>query len=284
MCRRLLNIVALGLLSTSLLSAQQPPSDPNYLYDDTPETSPAGEPGQVPGPAYQPASLSSWILYPRAKNCCEGCASGPIEVEVYLRAGPSFPIGGGDINGAMNVGWMIQGGGRTLLFAPSTADAWVLDFGISNMSNNIVNHNTPITLRNVTTTNAFGVPTIQPTFNVTLNGLNRTFVNMSIGREKYLWGGAESRCDGGRYWRWGWDVGGRYGTGRVTLNELQHDDDVMGGFFVAIHSDLEFPCGACIFQLGIRLEYDYIWSDILQRQNDSDTQDLNLLFTTGWRF
>jgi hypothetical protein len=58
----------------------------------------------------------------------------------------------------------------------------------------------------------------------------------------------------------------------------------MGGAYVAVHSDLEYPCGCCIFQLGFRVEWDYTWTDILQSQNKGDLQDLNFLVNLGVRF
>ena len=51
-----------------------------------------------------------------------------------------------------------------------------------------------------------------------------------------------------------------------------------------LHSDLEIPCSCCIIFAGIRGEYGYVWSDVLQRQNNSDIQTINLLFTLGTRF
>ena len=35
---------------------------------------------------------------------------------------------------------------------------------------------------------------------------------------------------------------------------------------------------------GVRLEWDYTWMDILQHQNNSDLQDINLILNTGFRF
>jgi hypothetical protein len=85
-------------------------------------------------------------------------------------------------------------------------------------------------------------------------------------------------------WRVGFDAGGRWGTARLETHQLKHRSDVIGSAFFAAHSDVEVPCGCCIFYYGLRLEYDYTWSDILQLQNKSDLQDLNLLVTTGVRF
>ena len=65
---------------------------------------------------------------------------------------------------------------------------------------------------------------------------------------------------------------------------IRHRTDVVGQVFFALHSDVEVPCGCCIFQAGVRVEWDYTWSDILQRQNDSNMQDLNVMINLGIRF
>ena len=41
-------------------------------------------------------------------------------------------------------------------------------------------------------------------------------------------------------------------------------------------------CDRCYWCL--RSEYGYTWSDILQRQNDGDIQEVSLLFNLGVRF
>ena len=85
-------------------------------------------------------------------------------------------------------------------------------------------------------------------------------------------------------WRWGVDVGGRYGTGKVNFHEINHLTGVLWGAFGSVHSDIEIPCRCCILQAGLRLEYSYTLSDILQEQNSGDIQQVNLLFTLGSRF
>src|SRR5262249_59921218 len=57
-------------------------------------------------------------------------------------------------------------------------------------------------------------------------------------------------------------------SAKMDLREIKHRTDVVGGFFLSAHSDVEIPCGCCIFQAGVRLAYDYIWTDILQSRND----------------
>jgi hypothetical protein len=125
---------------------------------------------------------------------------------------------------------------------------------------------------------------------VSIEELNRTYVNLGVGRDWYLWGQAPTYLNCGQRecgqlaWRFGIDGGGRYGTAKLSLHEIQHRKDAIAGIYAAAHTDVEYPCGCCTFQAGIRVEYDYTWMDILQEQNDADVQEINLLFTAGVRF
>jgi hypothetical protein len=47
---------------------------------------------------------------------------------------------------------------------------------------------------------------------------------------------------------------------------------------------VSFPCGCGWFVAGFRAEWGYVWSDILQRQNNSDLILINLLGSIGYRF
>jgi hypothetical protein len=122
-----------------------------------------------------------------------------------------------------------------------------------------------------------------PSVNVAIRDLNRTYVNLAVGREWYLWGSADCGKPDVN-WRVGFDVGGRYGTENLEVTQFNHFTDTIAGVFGSIHSDLEVPCGCCIFQAGIRAEYGYTWGDILQNSTNSDVQDINLLVTAGIRF
>jgi hypothetical protein len=128
---------------------------------------------------------------------------------------------------------------------------------------------------------------VLPSFPVTVQSVNRTFATLGLGREWYLWG--QGRVEGMNHgelpnWRVGAEVGGRYGTADLILNEIQRRTDNIGGFYLAIFSDLEYPWHCCTFMAGLRLEYAYTWDDVLQSPNPSDLQDLNLLITLGVRF
>lgn len=249
---------------------------------DTPPTTTPILPGDLP--LHPPAGPSSWIIYERPS--CEGPMGGtPIMSELYFRSGASFPTGGEIIGKLLQPGWMIGGGARALFFNPSMDAAWTIDAGISNTRNHSSRSDFQIPLTilvpnatggasRVNFGNDPGVP------GVTLREYNRTTVNLSFGREYYLWGSA-AEC-GERNLRVGWDGGGRYGSASAQFREIRHRTDVIGGVFVALHSDLEVPCGCCVFQAGFRVEYGYTWGDILQRQ--SDVHEVNALINLGVRY
>jgi hypothetical protein len=223
--------------------------------------------GSVPDP---------WILYTRPDCCGPWGKNGPIGTEVYLRTGPSRPVATGILHETLSTGWMVDGGGRTLLFNPATDAAWTFDYGLSYTYNNGG--------RPDITFDLFGST-------VNVREYHRTSVNFAIGREWYL---VQPAYVPGRHLRVGFDSGGRWGASRVNLNDvspgtpepppLLHKYDVYGAFFTALHTDLEFPCSDCSwFITGLRLEWNYNWSSILPGQK-SDLQDVNLLWTFGYRF
>jgi hypothetical protein len=210
-------------------------------------------------------------------------SDGPLAYEVYARSGASLLLGNSILDQTLKTGWMIEGGARVLWFNPEETRAWALDLSISNVAHEERNRNLihPV-LRNILVPDGAGGVTSVPEIPVTVTHFNRTFVNVSIGREWYLLPPASCGSD----WsvRLGTDVGGRWGTGKLELVELPSRQDVMGGAYIAVHSDVEIPCGACILQVGFRVECDYTWTDILQRQNIGDLIDLNLLLNLGVRF
>jgi hypothetical protein len=123
---------------------------------------------------------------------------------------------------------------------------------------------------------------VVPALSASVASLNQTFMNLAVGREWYIVGNA----DCGDHWNWrvGADLGGRWGTCKLELNEITHRTDVIGGLFIAGHSDIEVPCGCAVLQFGIRTEYGYTWTDVLQSQNPGDFQSFSLLFNLGVRF
>jgi hypothetical protein len=270
---------------------------------------PEGYPADLGGPPVVGPGLSKWIL-----GTCPGCCgpvggNGPVQMETYVRAGVSFPLPADRFSRTLSTGWEIAGGGRSLFFDPEQDAAWVIDLGISNIHYPGQHPDLQFKLLHIfvpTTANPFtgqtgtaiinfvpkgklktvkgknnGPNTVTEPFGVTVANLNQTFVSVGGGREWYLWGTAN--C-GEPTWRVGLDVGGRYGTEKLNLHQLRHRTDTIAGLYVAAHSDIEYPCGCCTFFGGVRVEWDYIWGDILQEQNVADTETINLLLTAGVRF
>jgi hypothetical protein len=247
-------------------------------------------PPRVPVPLANP--LSPYLNYLRSPCCCGAVCGGPIGSELFLRSGFAFPIGGGIFNQYLHTGWDIEGGGRLLLFNPPSTAAWTGMLSVSNIFARTGIANQPITLYRVplhtTVVTSSGVPTsatvTEPVFTATVSSLNMTFANMGFGREWWLCGSAYPGSQGGLNWRVGVDGGGRWGSAEVQFNEIQHHTDVVGGMFAALHTDVEYPFRCGIAFAGVRFEYQYIWTSLLQDQNDGDFQSLNLLFQIGVRF
>ncbi len=209
--------------------------------------------------------LSNWITYERPDCCGPIGTSMPILTEFYLRVGPSFPIGSQFLGEKLDTGWMIAVGARAMFYNQPQTAAWAVDLHIANLNHHAKD------------LDVFLLPNTGTV--VTPREYNRTFVGLGLGRERYLWGAAHSE---GSTWRVGWDGGGRWGSASAKLRGSKHVTDVIGGVYAGIHTDLEIPWGCCIFIAGIRGEWEYTWSDILQRT--SDAQDANLLFNFGVRY
>lgn len=234
-------------------------------------------------------------------DCCGptgGCRH--IHSELFFRTGPSFTFGKGNIGEVLETGRKFEAGGRVLFYTPDYDSAWNIDISISDTFNKVESPAPVVTLRNVSV-NQVGqqgglVPPILPAVNVTPQSLHRTYLSMGVGREWYVMGhGGPGNCDGGCNgcgdgWnlRWGVDGGGRWGQSKVQFAGLvpvgvqRHFDDVIGGVYFALHSDIEFPCGCCTFFAGGRVEFSHTWTDILQ--DDSQITDIAVLLTLGTRF
>lgn len=255
----------------------------------------------APAPQAAHGTLSSWIINPRSPGCCGPAGKdGPIVSELFFRVGPSFNLSGGIMGHALDVGWDIEGGARALFFNAEVDAAWTAAFSISNNYNHADDQTERIRLTDVKAQQA-GLPLSNPiiaaitsngrnplpSFLVTVRSLNRTYANLGVGREWFVWGPAhvngisEGNLPNVRF---GIDAGGRYGSASIEVNEIRHRTDVIGGLFIALHGEVEIPCHCCILTAGLRTEYGYTWTDILQHQNRTDVQDLNLLFTFGTRF
>jgi hypothetical protein len=244
-------------------------------------------------PPAEPMRASRWLT--PAPCLCEGSGeSPPIAAEVYLQTGASIPINSwfnnADALGRdMRDGFVIQGGLRTMFFNDSATRAWVVDTSISHVSNGqdptvryglrlleFTGNTDPLTGQPEVKRIQFGTPT-HP--GLEIRDTHRTFVNLGLGRDYYAWTSAE---DPGRYWRFGLDSGGRYGTLSQEYNATKHRTDVIAGYFVGGHSELVAPTRWGTLTVGVRTEWSYTWSSILQRA--SDIQEINVMMTLGLRY
>lgn len=249
-------------------------------------------PPMVPVPLGPP--ITPYLNYPRTPCCCGpvGKCGGPLGYDLFIRSGFAFPVGGGIFNKYLHTGWDIEGGARLYFFNPPSTAAWYGSMSIGNIFARTGNANQPITFFNlpihVPSTTPGGISTgairVLPQALLTVSSLNMTFVSLGFGRECWLHGSADPGQQHGWNWRAGWEFGGRWGSGEVQFNEIQHHTGVVGGMYGAIHSDVEYPFRCGIGFAGVRLEYNYIWTSLLQDQNDGDFSSLNLLFQLGVRF
>ena len=187
----------------------------------------------------------------------------------------------------LETGWEVEGGGRSLFFNPDGTAAWTVDLGLSNI-NNHGQHSDRVAILNIFETDALGV-TAKHLVPVTISNLNRTYGNLSLGREWYLWGTA-GNCAGcgnigdGTNWRAGVDLGGRYGTERLELHEIRHRTEVIEGLFAALHTDLEIPCGGWLFVVGARVEWGNTWMHQILQDLPENLQNIDVLVNFGVRY
>jgi hypothetical protein len=279
----------LAVLGALPLRAQEPPLSGDRAMQSPPVTvdpyrlpPPTSGEGESPAPP-EPGKLSSWLVYPRL-NCCGPMGrDGPIMVELFLRNGVELPVEGAIFGHVLQPGWIIEGGGRSIFFNAALDGAWDIDLSIGNVLNRGQHSDRKIPITEPISTSTFP-PTVMPvTIQTSLRELNRTYVDAGLGHEWYFWGAPN--CCGGLRWRVGIDAGGRLGTAKAEFYEIAHRTDVFAGLYAGLHSDVEIPCGGCCtFIAGLRVEWSYNWSDILQVHNDSDLEDLDFTVNLGVRF
>jgi hypothetical protein len=276
--------LAVPLLTNQLSTTEQGvgPRTSSLPYGSpTEELKPYGTPphGPIGDDGVQtPACVSDWIRYTCPQCCGPVGRNGPIGYEMFLRTGPSMPSAGQRLHKAIQTGWLVEGGARTLLFNPPATAAWTAEFDVGSIFNNGGHPEVTFPLGT--------------TDQVSVRRLNRTGIKVVLGREQYLFGSA---WGDGCNLRFGWDAGARYDSVRIDLNDfltaggtitpngfLRRKDDVMA-VVLAAHTDLEWPLGGCKLQVGGRIEWAYTWEDIIPSQR-TDISDLNFLLTLGIRF
>jgi hypothetical protein len=291
--RACLVALVMTLAGVGAARAQQYGGGPYSAPNSTPPAAfpaPAAEAGPVDGAVPPPTGprLSDYVLGTHPDCCGPLGGDGPISMEPYVRAGVSAIIPNGFLGKVLEAGWDIEGGGRTYFFNPEGDAAWTVDLGMSNVNNHGQHSDRVATLHILETDSTTGITSrvAQP---VTVQALNRTFVNGSFGRDWYLWGPAANcpscgRMGDGPTVRVGFDGGGRWGTERMDFHEIRHRTEVIEGAFAAIHADFECPWGGWVFVAGVRIEYDYTWMHQILQGLPEDLQEFNGLVTLGVRY
>lgn len=275
-------VLVWAFLGLGLARGQYSATEDATIPDAPPLLPPPTEPIFVP----TQSCPSPYVQWCRPGSCyCPVGRDGPIQTELYLRAGWSLPFGNGVYGEHLKNGWSFQGGARVFFFKPTPTEAFFVDLGVTNVWNPAGPNPPPLQL-NIIVPNPLGVATrvvygANGVPGVTIRDLNQTFVNVGVGYSWFL--PPPKFIEHGR-WRWIVDGGGRYGTASAQFYEIRHRSDVIQGAYFGVESNLEIPWGCCTFVYGFRTEYNYSWIDVLQTQNFADLQFINLMFTAGVRF
>lgn len=183
-------------------------------------------------------------------------------LEVYLRTGPAFVLGGGRLDHVLDTGYAVEFGARGFAYSFDHTAAWVGSLGVDYQYNN-AHDPTPSLL--------VGEP-------ATLRELNRVSASIAGGRQWYFAGEtAEAPM-----WLIGVDVGGRLGHVHAKFIERQHQTDGLIGVFVGADAGVFISRRGYDILLGGRLEWGHEWFDIID--NSDDLGHLKILLTAGLRY
>ena len=235
----------------------------------------------VPGAVYSP-----WCGDQPAGALGVG-ANGPVTYELYARSGPSILGQAGGFNGALQTGWVNQIGSRTLLFNRAGDAAWTLDLGLGNTYNkgNRLDHPVLVevgSLKGADPSNRDSIP-------LGIRSLRRSSFNFGLGRDWFLDGPGSVGQAADSNWRFGADVGGRWGTASVGYEPVgdpggyRRHHGIYHGVYLGTALNWEKNFGGWILLAGVRAEWTYNWTNLIPPL-DGDIQDINIMFTLGVRF
>lgn len=225
--------------------------------------------------------------------------NGPLTYEVYALVGASLPVGGSELSATMKTGVEYGGGARTLWFRNDDSAAWVLDLGITNTYNRgqadrsiivATPRTSPVVIDPITGQQTGGERIFPDGLaSYQLRSISRTNFNFGVGRDWWFGGPGTVQMEESSNFRFGADVGGRWGTAHVNLvpradsNNYQKRSGVIHGTYIGMHMDWDKPMGAWIFFCGLRAEWGYTFTNLVPPLG-GDIHDVNILFTFGARF
>ena len=214
-------------------------------------------------------------------------ANGPVTYELYARSGPSILGHAGGFNGALQTGWVNQIGSRTLLFNQAGDAAWTLDLGLGNTYNrgNRLDHPVLVEVGSLKGADPSNTDTIP----LGIRNLRRTSLNVGLGRDWFLNGPGSVGQTSDTNWRFGTDVGGRWGTASVGYEPVgdpggyRRHHGVYTGVYLGTALNWEKDFGGWILLAGVRAEWTYNWTNLIPPL-DGNIQDINIMFSLGVRF
>lgn len=275
---------------TTATPAEAAPAEPYSSLTGQPV--PGAQPGGLPLGSYTSPYYKD---YPA---CCGPLGGGPMAYELYVMTGPNFVGGNGPLTDRLDTGWIVHGGGRSLFFNTAADAAWVIDLGLSYQYNRgTQDEPADLFVRQAASQNQVtGQLTPQPDLFLSTNirGFHRTAFNFAIGRDWWFRGPAAPGLCNGWNFRFGMDVGGRWGTQHVDLDLVgttgpfdspiyARRQGVFHGVYVSGHISWEVPVGGWVWFAGLRGQWGWDWGDVVPPLN-GDIQNMNLLITTGIRF
>jgi len=215
--------------------------------------------------------------------------NGPIGYETYVQTGPSILVGNSTWTDSAKSGWMVGGGYKTLFFNTSHDAAWFIDLGVSYTRNDGDRFDKPPLL--VTSSELkFGNVGDNSLTALGIRGISRTSFNFAIGRDWWLNGpGAVNGDESHNNWRFGTDVGGRWGSASIDFAPTSDPEgysrrrSTLHGAYIGGYLGWERPFGNFTAFANFRTEWSYTWTDLIP-PNNSDFIDVNIMMTFGIRF
>ena len=179
----------------------------------------------------------------------------------------------------LNPGWDIEGGFHVSFFNHDESAAWTVDLSLSNEFNT-ASSNHAFRVHNVLA--GVSGEVLIPQIDVVIKNMDRTSFNYGVGREWYFWDCATD--DSHTNWRWGFDIGGRWGTTKMNFENFPHRTEAFTGVYTDFHVDYMFPWRCYIWFAGLRVEWDYDFIHHILQNSDTEITEFNFILEAGMRY
>ncbi|MBX9680465.1 MAG: hypothetical protein K2X38_17030 [Gemmataceae bacterium] len=215
---------------------------------------------------------------------CASCDSpvggnAAIGTELIWRNGASFVFGNQRLGRELGTGFTTEIIARTLFYSQDYREAFIVDLGVGDTYNPARSGARTPTVLNILQPNSRTGAATRMNIPVTVKNYNRSYLSYGVGKQWFLWNDALTVGDN---FRVGVDIGGRWGSSSARFNEIRHRTDTIDGLYIGGDAKWETPTRFGMFSVGVRTEWTYTWTEILQAP--SDMQEINLLLSLGVRY